>query len=77
METRKALWNTPPYLLQKCEKNCNLAIFEIANNFIVGIQFLAHRLATKELGTPIAPLKTLKLPLFAPKIVFNYTKKKF
>ena len=42
---------------------------------LLGYKFLAHRLATKKLETPIAPRSTLKLSLFSPKTLFNYTKK--
>ena len=50
--TGKRVWK------QKYEKNSNFAVFEIGNNFIAGIQFLAHRLVKKKLGTPKAPRNT-------------------
>ena len=50
--------NSPPtthFLMSKKEKISNYAVFEIANNFIAGIQFLAHRLVTRKFGTLKAP----------------------
>ena len=58
---------TTPFHMSKKEKNSNFAVFEIANNFIAGIQFLAHRLATKKLGTLKAPRNTLKTALICSK----------
>ena len=49
----QVLWNTPKLHLftQKTRtKNSYFAVLENANDFIVGIQFLAHRLATKKIG---------------------------
>ena len=70
MESLKALWYTAklPVSNQKYEKNSNIAVFEIANNFIVVIQFLEHRLATKKLGSPKVPRNITKLPVSNPKI---------
>ena len=53
---------------QITKKNSNFAVFEITNNFFVDIHFLAHRLATKKLGTLKTPHNTPKLPLLIPKI---------
>ena len=33
---------TTPFLMSKKEQNSNFAVFEIANNCMAGIQFLAH-----------------------------------
>ena len=65
--------NTPyhPFSHVKKRKNSNFAVFKIANNFIAEIQFLAHRLTTKKLGTPKASRNTLKLPPFIAKIPKN------
>ena len=57
---------TPSHV--KNEKKSNFAVFEIANNFIVEIPFLAQRLARKKLRTLKAPRNTPNLLLFAPKI---------
>ena len=54
-----------PYLLQKYEKigkKSSSSVFEIANNFIAEIQFIAHRLAKKEMTTLQALRNTLNLP---------------
>ena len=51
------------YLLQEYEKNSNIAVFEIANNFIAGIPFLAHTLAVKKLATMQVPRNTPKTTL--------------
>ena len=56
-----------PYLLQKYEKNSNFAVFGFANNFIPGIQFLAHRLAVKKLATMQVPRDTPKTTLICSK----------
>ena len=60
-----------PFSHVKKRKNSNFAVFKNANNFIAGIQFLAHRLTTKKVGTPRAPRNTPKLPLFITKIPKN------
>ena len=44
-----------PIFAQKIQKNGHFVVIEKVNIFIVGIQFLAHRLATKKLGTLKAP----------------------
>ena len=51
---------TTPFHMSKKEKNSNLAVFEIANNFIARIQFPARRLTTKKLVTLKAPRNTPK-----------------
>ena len=52
-ETYKAPRNNPklPLFAPQIRKNCNIDVFEIANNFIVEIQLLEHRLARKN-GNP-------------------------
>ena len=57
-----------PYSLEKYGKNSNFAAFEIANNFIAGIQFLAHTLAIKKLATMQAPRNTFNHPHSPSKI---------
>ena len=61
-----------PYSLQKYGKNSNFAAFEIANNFIAGIQFLAHRLAVKKLTTMQVPRNTPNYPYSLEKYEKNY-----
>ena len=55
----------------KIQKNSNFAVFEIANNFIAGIPFLARRIAVKKLATKPVPRNTPKTTLICSK----YTKK--
>ena len=63
--TLKAPKYSQPTLIcsKNTNKDSNFAVFEIANNFIVGIQFLAHRLAAKKFGSIKTPQNTPKLPL--------------
>ena len=49
------------------EKNSNFTVFEIANNFIARIKFLAHKLATKKLGTLKAPRNNPQTTLICTK----------
>ena len=53
------------------KKNSNFAVFDIANNFIAGIPFLARRIAVKKLATNQVPRNTPKTTLICSK----YTKK--
>ena len=48
-------------LPRKIAKNSNFTVFEIANNFIVGI-FLACRIVTEKLSTMEVPQNTLNYP---------------
>ena len=53
------------------KKISSSTVFENANNFITGIQFLTHRLVTKKLGTP----KHRETPPNNPYLFRKYEKK--
>ena len=56
-----------PYWLQKYKKKCTSSVFEIDDNFIAGIKFLAHRQAKKNWK----PLKCRGKPLLLQKYEKN------
>ena len=56
---------TTPFCRRKKIKNSNSVVFEIANNFIAGIQFKACRTATKKLTRSTA--KNRQTTPFTPK----------